>query len=170
MGPGRCKEAAARDGTKSNEMADEALKELYNERVMALARDIPRQQRLEHPDASVQQVSPLCGSRITVDLTLAGDRVADYGQSVRACTLGQAAASIMARHVVGRSAAELRRVRAEMRAMLKEGGPPPGPPWEELEVLLPARGVKSRHGSVLLAFEAVVKALDQIEAERARKA
>ncbi len=145
-------------------MADEALKDLYNERVMALARDIPRQSRLEAPDASVQQVSPLCGSRITVDLKMQGDRVADYGQTVRACTLGQAAASILARHVIGRSAAELRRVREEMRAMLKEGGPAPAAPWQELEVLMPARGVKSRHGSVMLPFEAVVKALDAIEA------
>lgn len=145
-------------------MADEALKDLYNERVMALARDIPRQTRLEAPDASVQQVSPLCGSRIAVDLKMQGDRVADYGQTVRACTLGQAAASILARHVVGRSAEELRRLREEMRAMLKEGGPAPAPPWQELEVLMPARGVKSRHGSVMLPFEAVVKALDAIEA------
>ncbi|WP_119168563.1 iron-sulfur cluster assembly scaffold protein [Algihabitans albus] len=147
-------------------MADDALKQLYNDRVMALARDIPRQERLQTPDATVQQVSPLCGSRITIDLKLQQDRVSDYGQTVRACTLGQAAASILARHVIGRSSAELHRVRTEMQAMLKEGGPPPGPPWEDLEVLLPARGVKSRHGSVLLAFEAVVKALDQIEAER----
>lgn len=143
-------------------MADETLKQLYSDRVMALARDIPRQDRLDAPDATVQQVSPLCGSRITVDLKLEGDRVADYGQTVRACTLGQAAASILARHVIGRSSAELHRVRAEMRAMLKEGGPPPGPPWSDLEVLLPARGVKSRHGSVLLPFEAVVKALDAV--------
>ena len=142
-------------------MADEALKELYNDQVMALARDVPRQERLDAPDATAQQVSPLCGSRITVDLKLEGDRIADYGQTVRACTLGQAAASILARHVIGRSTAELHRVRTEMRAMLKEGGPPPGPPWSDLEVLLPARGVKSRHGSVLLPFEAVVKALDQ---------
>ena len=151
-------------------MADEALKQLYNDDVMALARDIPLQRRLSAPDATVQQVSPLCGSRITVDLTLEDDRVSNYGQVVRACTLGQAAASILARHVIGRSTAELRQVRDEMRAMLKQGGPPPGSPWEELKVLLPARGVKSRHGSVLLAFEALVKALDQIDAERARKA
>jgi NifU-like protein involved in Fe-S cluster formation len=145
-------------------MADEALKELYNDRVMALASDIPRQNRLATPDASVQQVSPLCGSRIVVDLKMDGDRVADYGQTVRACTLGQAAASIMARHVVGRSAAELRQVREQMRAMLKEGGPAPAAPWDELEVLLPARSVKSRHGSVMLPFEAVVKALDSLPA------
>jgi NifU-like protein involved in Fe-S cluster formation len=148
-------------------MADEALKDLYNDRVMALAREIPRQRRLDAPDATAQQVSPLCGSRITVDLKLDGDRVVDYGQTVRACTLGQAAASVMARHVVGRRVEELRRVRAEMRAMLKEGGPPPAAPWEELEVLLPARGVKSRHGSVMLPFEAVVKALDSREAQEA---
>ncbi len=141
------------------------LKDLYSKRVMELASDIPRQERLDQPDATVFHDSPICGSRITVDLVLDDGRIADYGQTVRACTLGQASSSIMARHVVGRSAAELRETAKALRAMLKEGAAPPGGEWEELKILEPAREYKARHGSILLPFEAVVMALDEIDAE-----
>lgn len=147
-------------------MSDEAtrVRALYNDRIMALADDIPLSERLADPDATVSVRSPLCGSRITIDLAMDGDKVAAYGQTVRACTLGRAAASIMARHVVGRSGGELRRVARAMRAMLKQGEKLPEDVWPELQVLAPAADFRSRHGSVLLSFDAVEKALDEIEA------
>lgn len=147
-------------------MSDEAtrVRALYNDRIMALADDIPLSERLADPDATVSVRSPLCGSRITIDLAMDGDKVAAYGQTVRACTLGRAAASIMARHVVGRSGSELRRVARAMRAMLKQGEKLPEDVWPELQVLAPAADFRSRHGSVLLSFDAVEKALDEIEA------
>lgn len=141
---------------------DEAMRQLYSERVMELANDIPLQRRLEVPDATVERRSPLCGSRITVDLKLDGETVADYGHVVRACTLGQAAAAIMARNVVGADTVLLRRTAAAVRSMLKEGGAPPDDLWPELAYLAPAHGYKSRHGSVLLAFEAVEQAIEEI--------
>lgn len=140
----------------------DAMRELYNGRVMALANDIPLQRRLDAPMVTVERRSPLCGSRITVDLNLDGGVVTDYGHTVRACTLGQTAASIMARHVVGADIATLAKVAAAVRALLKDGAPIPDGLWPELAYLAPAQGYKSRHGSILLAFEAVEQAIEML--------
>ncbi|MCW0232538.1 MAG: iron-sulfur cluster assembly scaffold protein [Ferrovibrio sp.] len=148
------------------------LNALYNEKILNFAAHIGQTERLAAPDATVTHHSPLCGSRITVDLTLAPDgRVAAYGQQVRACALGQAAASILGQHIVGQDAATLRQLVGVMRSMLKENGAPPGPDFAggafcDLEVLVPVREHKARHNAVLLPFEAAVKAIDQIEAAR----
>lgn len=148
------------------------LNALYNEKILNFAAHIGQTERLAAPDATVTHHSPLCGSRITVDLNLAADgRVAAYGQQVRACALGQAAASILGRHIVGQDAATLRQLVGLMRSMLKENGPPPGADFaggafSDLEVLVPVREHKARHNAVLLPFEAAVKAIDQIEAAR----
>jgi NifU-like protein involved in Fe-S cluster formation len=143
------------------------LDEIYNRRILELAADIPRLGRLDRPDASATAHSKLCGSTVTVDLKLEGDCVADFAHEVKACALGQASSSIMARLVVGSSADELRTIRLAMRRMLKEGGEPPDGRWSELRVLEPVRDFKARHASTLLTFDAVVDALDQIMARRA---
>jgi NifU-like protein involved in Fe-S cluster formation len=107
---------------------------------------------------------------VTVDLAVEGDVVTDFAHDVKACALGQASSSIMARHVVGSTAEELRSVRAAMRRMLKEGGEAPSGKWEDLRVLEPVREFKARHASTLLTFDAVVEALDRIRATRAAPA
>ena len=140
------------------------LSSLYNARILELAAGIAPARRLADADASASAHSKLCGSTIAVDLKMAGDRVADFGQTVKACLLGQASAAIMAQNIVGTSAAELRQIAGEMRRMLKENGPPPTGRWADLAVLEPVREVKARHTSTLLAFEAVERALDAIEA------
>jgi NifU-like protein involved in Fe-S cluster formation len=137
------------------------LSDIYNQRILELAADIPRLGRLPAPHASAKAHSRLCGSTVAVDLTTDGDVVTDFAHEVKACALGQASSSIMARNVVGSSVDELRRVREEMRAMLKENGPPPGGRWGDLAVLEPVRDFKARHASTLLTFDAVVDALDQ---------
>ena len=142
------------------------LNEIYNKRILELAADIPRLGRLAAPDASARAHSKLCGSTVTVDVKVEGDVVADFAHEVKACALGQASSSIMARHVVGSSAEELRTVREAMRRMLKEDGTPPDGKWSDLGVLEPVRGFKARHASTLLTFDAVVDALDQIAARR----
>ncbi len=139
------------------------LDNIYNKRILELAADIPRLGRLEDADASATAHSRLCGSTITVDLRLREGKVADYAQNVRACALGQAAASVMARNIVGATPPELRDVRDRMRRMLKENGPPPTGKWADLAVLEPVRGYKARHASTLLVFDAVVEALGKIE-------
>ena len=140
------------------------LNEIYNARILKLAGNIPLTERLAAPDASATAVSKLCGSKVTVDVKMDGDRVVAYGADVKACALGQASSSIMAEHVIGSTAAELHEVGAAMRRMLKEGGEPPrdiyGGKWKDLEVLEPVRDYKARHASTLLIFDAVEEAVD----------
>jgi len=143
------------------------LNDIYNKRILEFAGNIPRIGRLEHPDASATAVSRLCGSKVTVDLRLEDGRVADFAHDVKACALGQASSSIMARNILGSSPEELREVRRQMHAMLKENGPPPGGRWSDLEALVPVRDFKARHASTLLTFDAVADVLDQIEARQA---
>ena len=140
------------------------INDVYNTRILELAADIPRLHRLDHPQASATAHSKLCGSTITVDLCVTDGRVSDFGHDVKACALGQASSSIMARNVVGSTAEELRGVREAVRAMLKDGAAPPQGKWADVAVLEPVRDYKARHASTLLTFDAVVKALDEIEA------
>lgn len=143
--------------------SDSDLIKLYSQRILALAADIPRTERLEHPDATVKRRSPLCGSTVTVDVAMKDGRIADYGQDVKACALGQASASVVGRNIIGRSRAEVEQARDELRAMLKEQGPVPSAPFDELEVLLPARDYKNRHASIMLALEATAEAMQKAE-------
>jgi len=147
------------------------LNEVYNKRILQFAAEIPRLERLDAPDASATAVSRLCGSKVSVDITMEDGVVSDFGHDVKACALGQASSSIMARNVVGSSAEELREVRAKMQAMLKEDGPPPSGKWADLAILEPVRDFKARHASTLLTFDAVCDAIGKIEAgEGAEKA
>jgi NifU-like protein involved in Fe-S cluster formation len=139
------------------------INEIYNKRILELAADIPRQGRLSHADGSATAHSKLCGSTVTVDLALKDGRVVDFSHDVKACALGQASSSIMARNIIGSTSDELRALRLEMRAMLKENGPPPHGKWADLAILEPVREYKARHASTLLTFDAVVSALDMIE-------
>ena len=145
------------------------LNDVYNTRVLELAGNIPRLGRLPAPDASATAHSKLCGSTVTVDLKLDGDTVTDFAHDVKACALGQASSSLMARHIIGAKPDELRELRETMRKMLKENGPPPSGKWADFAVLEPVRDYKARHASTMLTFDAVVSALDQIEAKRAQK-
>src|SRR5438477_3616168 len=132
------------------------LNEVYNRRILELAAAIPRIGRLEQPNATATALSRLCGSTVTIDLKMDGDTVTDFAHEVKACALGQASSSIMARHVVGATSGELRALRERMRAMLKESGSPPDGRWDDLKVLEPVRDYKARHASTMLTFDAVV--------------
>jgi NifU-like protein involved in Fe-S cluster formation len=142
------------------------LNEVYNNRILELAGNIPRLGRLSEPDASATAHSKLCGSTVTVDLKMDGPVVTDFAHEVKACALGQASSSIMARNVVGANASELRGLRETVRRMLKENGAAPQGKWADIAVLEPVRDYKARHASTLLTFDAVVSAIDQIEAKR----
>jgi len=142
------------------------LNEVYNRRILELAGTIPRIGRLPAPDASATAHSKLCGSTVTVDLKMDGDTVTDFAHEVKACALGQASSSIMARNVVGARAQDLRELRETVRRMLKENGAPPGGTWGDIAVLEPVRDYKARHASTMLTFDAVVSAIDQIEGKR----
>jgi NifU-like protein involved in Fe-S cluster formation len=142
------------------------LNDIYNDLILELAADIPRLGRLASPDASAKAHSRLCGSTVVVDIRLSGGRVADFGHDVKACALGQASSSLMARHIVGATPQELIALRETMIAMLKADGPPPSGKWADFAVLEPVRDYKPRHASTLLTFDAVVDALGQIAARQ----
>ena len=137
------------------------LIKLYSGRILALAADIPNADRLPNPDASVKKRSPLCGSMITVDVNVTDGRISAFGQDVKACALGQASASVVGGAVVGLSRDEVASGRDALLAMLKQDGPVPAPPFDALEVLQPARDYKNRHASIMLAFEAILEAMDK---------
>ncbi|NNL90543.1 MAG: iron-sulfur cluster assembly scaffold protein [Marinicaulis sp.] len=131
--------------------------------MLGAAADIPASRRLDAPDATATKVSRICGSEVTVDIKVESDRIEDFAMIAKACALGQAAASIVARNIVGARLGEFFELRDQMRAMLKDGGPPPtGERWKDLAVLETVRDYPQRHTSTLLVFEAVCDCLDQI--------
>lgn len=149
---------------------DGDLIRLYSQRILALAADIPHRERLSDPQATVMKRSPLCGSTVTVDLDMAEGRITRFGQDVKACALGQASAAVFGAAAIGRTRAEVEKVRAELRAMLKEGGPVPSAPFEGYDVLLPARDYRNRHASILLVLDATAAAMAEIEARASASA
>ena len=155
--------------SRRHELEDTALANLddiYSARILELAGGISHTDRLPSPDATAVAHSKLCGSTVTVDLAVKDGEVTAFGQLVKACLLGQSACAIVGREIVGTDATELRAVGAQMRAMLKAGGPSPTGRWADLGVLQPVRDYKGRHASVLLVFDAVENALQQIEARQ----
>jgi NifU-like protein involved in Fe-S cluster formation len=146
------------------------LDAIYNKQILELAADIPRLGRLAAPGATARAHSKLCGSTVIVDLSVRDGRVSDFAHDVKACALGQASSSLMARHVVGSTPEELIDLRDVMRRMLRENGPPPAGKWSDFAALAPIRDFKARHASTLLTFEAVADALGQIEARSAAPA
>jgi len=140
------------------------LDDIYNRRVLELAANIPRLGRLSAPDATAKAHSRLCGSTVVVDLTVRDGRVVDFAHDVKACALGQASSSLMARHVIGATPEELTALRETMTRMLKANGPAPDGKWADFAVLEPVRAYKARHASTLLTFDAVADALGQIAA------
>lgn len=143
------------------------LDEIYNRRILELAAAIPRLGRLDAPDATATAHSKLCGSTVTVDVRISDGKVVDFAHDVKACALGQASSSIMARHVIGATPQQLRALRDEVRRMLKENGPPPSGEWADIAALEPVRNYKARHASTLLTFDATAEAATQAEARQA---
>lgn len=144
--------------------ADPDLIKLYSARILALAADMPRTERLQAPDASARRRSPLCGSTVTVDLRVRDGVISDYGQDVKACALGQAAAAVVGAAIVGCTETQVQHARDQLSAMLRDGAPPPQPPFDGLAVLAPARDYRARHASILLALDATLDALAQVRA------
>lgn len=142
-------------------MSDSDLIKLYSSRILALTTQMPRTERLTEPTATAKKRAPLCGSNVTVDIQVENGVITDYGQDVKACALGQAAASVIGANIIGLTEAQVQKGRDELYAMLKEAAPAPSAPFEGLEVLEPARDYKNRHASILLAFDATLDAFSQ---------
>lgn len=142
------------------------MDDIYNSKILEFAGNIARIGTLPDADAVSEKHSKLCGSKVKVYLNMDGGVVTDFAHEVKACALGQASSSIMARHVVGATADELRRAREDMLAMLKADGDGPTGRFEDMRFLKPVKDYKARHASTMLTFDAVVDAIDQIEAKR----
>lgn len=143
-------------------MSDDLVK-LYSGRILELAADIPHLGHLPAPQGSARRRSPLCGSTVTAEVVMKGGRVAEFAQDVKACALGQAAAAVVGAAAIGRNRAEVEAARDALKAMLKEGAPPPSAPFDGFEVLIPARDYKNRHASILLSIEALAEAMAAAE-------
>lgn len=141
-------------------MADTDLINLYSKRILRLATDIPHTGHLENPMGSARCRAPLCGSVVKVDLDLTDGRVLHFAQDVKACALGQAAAAVIGAQIIGLNRHEISTLRAQLSGMLKADGPVPPPPFEDLEVLVPARAFTNRHASILLSLDATLAAFD----------
>ncbi|MHA6262030.1 iron-sulfur cluster assembly scaffold protein [Arenibacterium sp. CAU 1754] len=139
------------------------LIKLYSSRILALAADIPHLGRLDAPDATVKKRSPLCGSTVTVDLSVEDGRISEFAQDVKACALGQASAAVVGGAVIGATRKQIETARDQLKAMLKDEGPVPDAPFDGLEVLIPAREYKNRHASIMLALEATAEAMEKAE-------
>ncbi len=142
---------------------DSDLIKLYSQRILALAADIPHRGRLDAPQASIRKRAPLCGSTVTVDLDMEDGKISRFAQDVKACALGQASAALMGADILGRTRAEVETARDALRAMLKDGAPPPAAPFHGYEVLEPARDYRNRHASILLSLEATAEAMAEAE-------
>ena len=138
-----------------------SIDSVYNAKILDYAGNIERIGRLDNPDASAKAHSKLCGSTVVVDIEQKDGLVTDYAHDVKACALGQASSAILAKNVIGSSLEELSTARQQMLAMLKENGPPPTGKFEELKFLEPVRDYRARHASTMLAFDAVVSAMEQ---------
>ncbi|MGQ3214841.1 iron-sulfur cluster assembly scaffold protein [Shinella sp.] len=145
------------------------MDDIYNSRILEFAGNIPKIGTLADADAEAGAHSKLCGSRVKVYLKLDGDRVSDFAHEVKACALGQASSSVMARHVIGATTGEIRQAREDMLAMLKADGEGPSGRFEDMRFLKPVKDYKARHASTMLTFDAVVDAIGQIEAKRLEK-
>ena len=138
-------------------MSDQQLIDLYSGRILELATQIPHTGRLDGAAYSARKRAPLCGSTITVDFDLTDGRVSRFGQDVKACALGQAAASVVGQNIMGRDFGQVQAARDQLAAMLARDGPAPDAPFDDLKVLLPARSFTNRHASILLALDALLE-------------
>lgn len=144
------------------------LDDIYNQRIFEIAAETPVASRLSNPDATAQAHSKLCGSTITVDLKVKDGRISEFAQTVKACLLGQASAAIVAREIIKTTPDELHSVATTMRQMLKEGGEPPTGRWADLALLQPVKDYPHRHASTLLVFDAIERALEQVDIQSGR--
>lgn len=141
------------------------LNDVYNAKIIEYAGNIPRIGRLEAPDATAKAHSKLCGSTVIVDLKMDDGVVTDFAHDVKACALGQASSSIMAKTIIGATGSELKALKTKVYAMLKDNGPALDGKFEEFKFLEPVRDYKARHASTLLTFDAVVDCVEEIEAK-----
>lgn len=142
------------------------IDDVYNTKLLQLAGNIGNTGALDAPDATAKAHSKLCGSTVEVDIKMDGDVISQFAQRVKACALGQASAAVLGQGAVGATSDELRGARDALLKMLKEGGEPPKGRFADLQYLEPVKDYKARHASTMLAFDAIIEAIDAVERKR----
>ena len=136
------------------------IDDVYNTKILELAGAVPSARSLERADGVATKHSKLCGSKVSVEVAMDGDTVADIAMTVKACALGQAAASVVHGNAVGATLDEARKARDELQAMLKEDGEGPTGRFSDLAFLKPVKDYRARHASTMLATDALVEAME----------
>ena len=98
--------------------------QLYQEKIVALAKAKTGAGKLENPTKSARRDNPLCGDRVTIDVRLDGQgKIAEIAHQVRGCLLCQASASALSSVAVGRDASGIAEIRHDAeRAVGREAG------------------------------------------------
>ena len=134
---------------------------LYTEKILKLATEIPLMGKIDNADKTVSLRSPICGSAITVYINKNQGRIKEFRQEVKACALGQASASILAKNIIGLDLPKISALHNSVKGMLEKTLPAPAPPFSNYELLRPATDFKNRHASILLVLEATKNALQE---------
>ena len=137
---------------------------LYNTDILSLAANISQVGKLDAPCGTARKVAKLCGSWVEVDICLKHEIVTEFAIRLQACALGQASAAILAENVIGASITELQTARDDLYAMLKDGVGAPDTlekgSFAKLTLLADVANYPARHTSTMLAFDAVLAAID----------
>ncbi len=129
---------------------------LYQDRIVALAKAKLGAGKLANPTAIGERDNPLCGDRVRMEIALGPDgRIAELAHKVRGCALCEASASALSARAVGRDAAGIATLRAEMDGVITGTSDGEG----DFAAFAPLRDHKSRRDCVTLPFEALRAAL-----------
>ena len=139
-----------------------SLIQLYSEKILKFATEMPHTESLTNPDASILRRSPVCGSTVNISIKISHGMLSEYSQDVKACALGQAAASIVGNSIIWCTSNQVRDARDQLLAMLTNNGPTPEKPFQDLEILSPAKDYKNRHASIMLSLEAITEGLESL--------
>lgn len=144
-------------------MDSDTTARLYNDALVRLSEQVGISQRLSAPMVTATAISPICGSEVTVDLSIENGHITAFGFEVEACALTRAVLAVMYHVGIGKTRQDIQAAGTQLRAMLENHAPPPVGDWADLKVLEPVRDYTARHNAVLLPFVAVDKAFAQYE-------
>jgi NifU-like protein involved in Fe-S cluster formation len=137
------------------------LIKLYSKKILETCKHVPFQEKLREPNVTIRKRSPICGSTITIELVIENNKIIKFSQDVKACSLGTASAAIIGKNILNKNYTDIKTGRNELISMLKENGDIPSPPFQGLEILMPARDYKHRHASILLPFDAIIEGFNR---------
>ena len=141
------------------------LRELYQDIILDHGRHPRNFRAQDKPTHVAHGHNPLCGDKVTIFLTLDGDRVSDVSFQGRGCAISTASASLMTEILRGKTIDEAKALFRNFHARVTGGDPPDVPDAlvDDIERLEPLTGVKTFPARVKCAtlswhaFEAALK-------------